>query len=103
MVALNCRSDNWRAKYGSMDVSEAKHLRTLEGENRRLKKLLAESMLEFICPADERAPGLHSRCCRSQDDPLSLAPPDAELRTCLRDLANQRRRFSTLAETRSAA
>jgi putative transposase len=38
--------DNWKAKYGGMDVSEAKRLRSLEEENRKLKKLLAESMLD---------------------------------------------------------
>ena len=37
---------NWKAKYGGLDVSEAKRLRALEDENRRLKKLLAESMLD---------------------------------------------------------
>ena len=36
---------SWKAKYGGMTVSEAARLRTLEDENRRLKKLLAESML----------------------------------------------------------
>lgn len=36
----------WRSKYGGMDVSDAKRLRVLESENARLKKLLAESMLE---------------------------------------------------------
>jgi putative transposase len=37
---------NWKAKYGDMDVSDAKRLRSLEEENRKLKKLLAESMLD---------------------------------------------------------
>ncbi len=37
---------NWRNKYGGMDVSEAKRLKALEDENRKLKKLLAESMLD---------------------------------------------------------
>jgi putative transposase len=37
---------NWKAKYGDMDVSDAKRLRSLEDENRKLKKLLAESMLD---------------------------------------------------------
>ena len=37
---------NWKAKYGGLDVSEAKRLRALEDENRKLKKLLAESMLD---------------------------------------------------------
>ncbi len=36
----------WRSKYGGMEVSEAKRLKALEAENARLKKLLAESMLE---------------------------------------------------------
>jgi putative transposase len=36
----------WKAKYGGMDVSEAKKLKAVEDENRRLKKLLAEAMLD---------------------------------------------------------
>ena len=36
----------WKAKYGGLEVSEAKRLKALEDENRRLKKLLAESMLD---------------------------------------------------------
>jgi putative transposase len=36
----------WRSKYGGMEVSDAKRLKALETENARLKKLLAESMLE---------------------------------------------------------
>jgi len=36
----------WRSKFGGMDVSDAKRLKALEVENSRLKKLLAESMLE---------------------------------------------------------
>lgn len=37
---------NWKAKFGGMEVSEAKRLRSLEDENRKLKKLLAEAMLD---------------------------------------------------------
>jgi putative transposase len=37
---------NWKAKFGGMDVSDAKRLRALEDENGKLKKLLAESMLD---------------------------------------------------------
>jgi putative transposase len=37
---------NWKAKYGGMDVSDAKRLKALEDENARLKKLLADQMLE---------------------------------------------------------
>ena len=37
---------NWKAKYGGMEMSDAKRLRSLEEENRKLKKLLAELMLD---------------------------------------------------------
>jgi putative transposase len=36
----------WKAKFGGMDVSDARKLRALESENSRLKKLLAEAMLD---------------------------------------------------------
>ena len=36
----------WRSKFGGMEVSDAKKLKALEAENARLKKLLAESLLE---------------------------------------------------------
>jgi putative transposase len=36
----------WRSKFGGMSVSEAKRLKALEAENTRLKKLLAETLLE---------------------------------------------------------
>ena len=37
---------NWKSKFGGMDVSEAKRLKQLEGENAKLKQLLAEAMLD---------------------------------------------------------
>ena len=37
---------NWKAKYGGMDVSDAKRLKQLEDENAKLKKLLADTMLD---------------------------------------------------------
>ena len=37
----------WRSKFGGMEVSDAKRLKALETENVRLKKLLAESLLEI--------------------------------------------------------
>lgn len=37
---------NWKAKYGGLEVPEAKRLKALEDENGKLKKLLADSMLE---------------------------------------------------------
>lgn len=36
----------WKAKYGGLDVSEARRLRTLEDENAKLKNLLAEAVLD---------------------------------------------------------
>lgn len=36
----------WKAKYGGLDVSEARRLKTLTDENAKLKKLLAEAMLD---------------------------------------------------------
>lgn len=36
----------WKAKFGGMNVSDARRLKTLEDENTKLKKLLAEAMLD---------------------------------------------------------
>ena len=65
---------NWKAKYGGLDVSEARRLRGLEDENRKLKKLLAESMLdnaalkELLSKNVWSAPALQglSFCCQKQ-------------------------------------
>jgi putative transposase len=64
---------NWKAKCGGIDVSEAKRLRMLEDENRKLKKLLAESMLDNAALKELRAkcmvrPALQglSFCCQKQ-------------------------------------
>ena len=37
---------NWKSKFGGMDVSEAKRLKALETENAKLKRLLADAMLD---------------------------------------------------------
>ncbi|WP_155773509.1 IS3 family transposase [Rhizobium leguminosarum] len=110
---------NWKAKYGGMEVSEAKRLKALEDENARLKKLLAEQMLDaaalrellgkkMVGPAAQRDAVTHlkavmglseRRACQiiSADRKMiryrSSRPPEVELRTKLRDLANERRRF----------
>ena len=42
----------WKAKFGGMDVSDARRLKGLEDENRKLKKLLAESMLDVAALKD---------------------------------------------------
>ena len=36
----------WRSKYGGMEVSDARRLKTLESENAKLKKMLAEQMMD---------------------------------------------------------
>jgi putative transposase len=42
----------WKAKFGGMDVSEAKRLKQLEDENAKLKRLLADSMLDNVALKD---------------------------------------------------
>ncbi|MEQ8758954.1 MAG: IS3 family transposase [Marinovum algicola] len=110
---------NWKAKFGGMTVSEAKRLKTLEDENAKLKKLLAEQMLDLaamkdlvfkkvVGPAVKREAvaylraehGLSERrACSivSADRTMiryrSRRAPDTVLRGRLRDLANERRRF----------
>ena len=43
---------NWKAKFGGMDVSEAKRLKALEDENGKLKRLLADAMLDNVVLKD---------------------------------------------------
>ncbi len=42
----------WKAKFGGLDVSEARRLRALEDENTKLKKLLADAMLDNVALKD---------------------------------------------------
>jgi putative transposase len=42
----------WKAKFGGLEVTEAKRLRTLEEENAKLEKLLAEAMLDIAVLKD---------------------------------------------------
>jgi putative transposase len=89
---------NWKAKYGGMDVYEAKRLKALEDENAKLKKLLAEQMLDAAAlrellskngrarrqarrggaPAGQDGPvgtaGLFDRQRGPDDDPIPLRP-----------------------------
>jgi putative transposase len=59
-TAQVCRKHNvssatfykWKAKFGGMDVSDARRLRGLDEENRKLKKLLAEAMLDVAALKD---------------------------------------------------
>jgi putative transposase len=60
---------NWKAKYGGLEVSEAKRLKGLESENAKLKKLLADAMLDNAALKDLLAKNGDARCqargCRS--------------------------------------
>jgi putative transposase len=42
----------WKAKFGGLDISDAKRLKALEAENSKLKKLLAETMLDIAILKD---------------------------------------------------
>ncbi|UHD43885.1 IS3 family transposase [Aureimonas altamirensis] len=110
---------NWKAKYGGMDVSDAKRLKSLEDENAKLKKLLAEQMLDaaalrellgkkMVGPVAKREAVAHLRAVMDLSERRacqivgvdrktvryqSRRPPETELRGKLRDLANERRRF----------
>ncbi|WP_094194448.1 IS3 family transposase [Bradyrhizobium viridifuturi] len=110
---------NWKTKYGGMDVSEARRLKALEDENAKLKKLLAEQMLDaaalrellfkkMVGPVAKRAGVAHLRAVMGLSERRACLivgadrtmvryrcrrPPDTELRGRLRELANERRRF----------
>lgn len=110
---------NWKAKYGGLKPSEASRLKGLEDENRRLKKLLAEAVMDnsvlrellrkkLIGPAArfgvvERVMREHEYSERAACRLIGVDRSafryeradggDAALRKRLRELANQRRRF----------
>src|SRR5215203_4952270 len=60
---------NWKSKYGGLEVSDAKRLKGLESENARLKKLLADAMLDNAALKDLLTKNGDARCeargCRS--------------------------------------
>ncbi|MEG4087639.1 IS3 family transposase [Microcoleus sp. POL10_C6] len=110
---------NWKAKYGGLEVSEARRLRDLESENARLKRLLADAMLDQaalkdllakkpLTPAAKREAVAHLQACPGMSERRACRVIDADrksvryrstrdddtaLREKLRGLANQRRRF----------
>jgi len=43
---------NWRSKFGGIDVSEARRLKSLEDENQKLKRLVAEQALDILVLKD---------------------------------------------------
>jgi putative transposase len=109
---------NWKSQYGGMDVSEAKPLKQLEHENAKLKKLLAEAMLDASALRELLSKNGSARAKRSRVAHLravmglserractlvdadrtmiryqSRRAPDTELREQIPDLANERKRF----------
>jgi putative transposase len=110
---------NWKSKFGGMDVSEAKRLKQLQDENGKLKKLLADAMLDnagpegsavkkMVTPAVKREAVAHLKtnhemserracrvigCQRMTVRYRSRRPDDPALRERLRALARERRRF----------
>jgi transposase InsO family protein len=101
---------NWKSKYGGLEVSEARRLRELESENAKLKRLLADTMLDNVAltPAAKREAVAHLQACHGMSERRacrvidadrksvryrSKRDDDVELREKLRELANQRRRF----------
>lgn len=52
----------WKARYGGLEVSDARRLRALEDENGKLKKLLAEAMLDNAILKDVAAKEIIARC-----------------------------------------
>ncbi|MGY8685986.1 IS3 family transposase [Bradyrhizobium sp. UFLA05-153] len=109
----------WKAKFGGMEVSEAKRLKALEDENSRLKRLLADAMLdnaalkdlpgkEVVTPAAKRKAvahlvdthGMSERrackaigCCRMTMRYRTTRVDDAGLRQRMKAIAQERRRF----------
>ncbi|MBM0171440.1 IS3 family transposase [Altererythrobacter sp. C41] len=110
---------NWKSKYGGLEVSEARRLKALEDENAKLKRLLADAMLDqaalkdllfkkVVTPAARREAVAHLQACHGMSERRacrvidadrksvryrSTRGDDAELREKLRELANRRRRF----------
>jgi putative transposase len=106
----------WKAKFGGQDVSEAKRLKALEDENAKLKRLLADALLDRVALKDlltkssdarrqaggsrlahhdlrdERAADGPGHQGGPHDGPLSF-PTDDGLRLRLRELAGEQRRF----------
>src|SRR5689334_14850022 len=107
----------WKAKFGGLDVSEARRLKALESENNRLKRMLAEAMLDnaalncwekVVKPAARREAAAYlrqafqmseRRACRvigtdrASVRYQALRPDDDALRERLKELAQRRRRF----------
>jgi hypothetical protein len=74
--------DKWKAKFGGMDVSEAKRLKSLEDENTRLKRLLADAMLNNASLKDLLVTNGDARCRAKAVARLRAAFEMSERRAC---------------------
>jgi transposase-like protein len=87
----------WKAKFGGMDVSEAKRLKTLEDENTKLKRLLADAMLDNAALKDLLGNKWWAcktmGCCRMTIRYETARNDDRDLRERMKALAHERRRF----------
>lgn len=63
---------NWRRKYGGMEIADAKRLKALEAENAKLKKMLAEQMMD-VATLKEMLGKMYGppRGCKSRGDVLA--------------------------------
>ncbi|CAK9033418.1 Insertion element ISR1 uncharacterized 10 kDa protein A3, partial [Durusdinium trenchii] len=94
----------WHAKFGGLEVSDARRLKALEDENATLKRLLAEQMLdnamlkEVASRTWEHEVSQRRACTvlgvdRSSVRYRSMRPDDADLRKAMKAVAGERRRF----------
>ncbi|MFQ6552688.1 IS3 family transposase [Aestuariibius insulae] len=110
---------NWRRKYGGMEVADAKRLKALEAENAKLKKMLAEQMMDVAALKEmlgkkllrpgsrrkavdwtmkEKSYTQRRACALAGIDPrvyrrTSKRPADTAERSRMKELASERRRF----------
>ena len=75
---------NWRSKYAGLEVNEAKRLRELESENNKLKKLLAEKLLE-----NEAMKDVLSKNVSALKSAYKIPPPKSTLDVLTDHLAQQ--------------
>ena len=74
----------WKSKYGGLEVSDARRLRQLEQENARLKKLLADSMLDNAMLKEISAKKNSSARCQAAGGGSSPGGFRGESASCLR-------------------
>ena len=75
----------WKAKFGGMSVSDAKRLKQLEDENAKLKKLLAEAMLDVAVLKDITPESIGARCSQNRCDPCARSTRAERVAAGLRD------------------